>query len=109
SNRNRTGTNRSAAIDVRRRVADDDDGIALDMESELVECTALCDRRQLASHFVIGPEGGHSESRGIDADGAQLRVRPNFDIAREEPDPTIAASLQRVEQFQHAAEPLDVC
>src|SRR5688572_11950940 len=82
---NRARTNRSRAVDVRRRVADDHDRVAVDLEPELLARSALCDRRQLAAYLVIRPERGDDEAGGIDVDRSELGVRADFDVAREQP------------------------
>ena len=97
----------SAALDVCRCVTYYHHGAAGDLESELFARAALSDGRQLGAVMMVRAEGADPESGHVDPGGTQLQCRTRAQVAREEAEDDVVASLEDVEQLGDSLE--DMC
>src|SRR6478672_1299602 len=102
--RDRARTDGLSALDVRRRVADDEDAIAGNLQPELFLRPALRQPRQLSSRVMIRSKCTHTEAVDVDARGLELDRGARAQIAGEEPEHHIAACLQLIEELAHSIE-----
>ena len=78
----RARADRPSALDVRRRVADDEDVVARNLETEIFPRSALRERRKLAARVMIRSERAHAEAVDVDAGRLQLDRRTLAQISR---------------------------
>src|SRR5512140_988619 len=102
--RDRARTDGLPALDVRRRVADDEDAIAGNFQPELFLRPALREARKLTARVMIRSEGTHAEAIDVDARRLELDRGARAQISGEQSEHDIAACLQPIEQLPHPVE-----
>ena len=85
-------------MNVGRRIADDDDAIAFEIESHHLARTTLREAGQLRTLFVIRTECVHTKAIELESDRAQFKTRALLDVARQQSELGTVIRFERVEQ-----------
>ena len=84
----------ASALNVSRRVADNDDMSAGNFDSEDLARATLSNRRKLGPKFIVRAERANCEHVGIDTNRLELRARSFDEIAREQAKRHVVARVQ---------------
>src|SRR5687767_14855628 len=93
---------RAPALNVGRRIADDNEILALQANAELVVRALSRDRRQLRAILVVAAERADPKPIRFDARRTKLRQRTLSEIPGEQPEDGIAPAFEGGEQFEDA-------